>query len=337
MCSDGSRPRLRAPSTLPRPRTRATVAEVEGFYAATVNDTTINRISLTPEAVEDTQLKTGGQSASSPMAKGIIMSVTLKNGGNQFAGSLGYTYQPFNWNDSNIQGDGAPSQRQIRQTDYSLGGPILKDRVWFFTAGRWQDNAINVGRTAIQDSNLKALFPGQEAEESLVTGFQPVAKVTARFQNKHTLLALAESNVVNELNSVVETLERITVSSIGGALYGTKLTSAWNDSLMTSFNIGYNNKAGNTIGSYDGRFRDEPRFRYFQSTRLSSGRPVGVGTLGWSGGTQGINGCISCRQTESGTMPMVRGDLTWFKNGSMGNHEFQTGFLAYRASKPSAC
>ena len=88
------------------------VAEVEGFYAATVNDTTINRISLTPEAVEDTQLKTGGQSASSPMAKGIIMSVTLKNGGNQFAGSLGYTYQPFNWNDSNIQGDGAPSQRR---------------------------------------------------------------------------------------------------------------------------------------------------------------------------------------------------------------------------------
>ena len=63
---------------------------------------------------------------------------------------------------------------------------------------------------------------------------------------------------------MVETLERITVSSIGGALYGTKLTSAWNDSLMTSFNIGYNNKAGNTIGSYDGRFRDKPGFRYFQ-------------------------------------------------------------------------
>ena len=168
------------------------VAELEGFYAATVNDTTINRISLTPEAVEDTQLKTGGQPASSPMAKGIIMSVTLKNGGNQFAGSVGYTYQPFGWNDSNIPaGTGAPAQRQVRQTDYSLGGPILKDRVWFFTAGRYQDNAINNGRTDIQAANLAALFPGQEAEESLVTGFQPVGKVTGRF-GKHTLLALAQ-------------------------------------------------------------------------------------------------------------------------------------------------
>ena len=153
------------------------VAEVEGFYAATVNDTTINRISLTPEAVEDTQLKTGGQSASSPMGKGIIMSVTLKNGGNQFAGSVGYTYQPFNWNDNNIpEGRGLPAQRQISQTDYSVGGPILKDRVWFFTAGRWQDNAINVGRTDIQAANLAALFPGQEAEDSEVTGFQPVGE-----------------------------------------------------------------------------------------------------------------------------------------------------------------
>ena len=306
------------------------VAEFEGFYAATVNDTTINRVSLTPEAVEDTQLKTGGQPASSPMGKGIIMSVTLKSGGNQFAGSVGYTYQPFNWNDNNIpEGRGLPAQRQISQTDYSFGGPILKDRVWFFTAGRWQDNAINIGRTDIQAANLAALFPGQEAEDSEVTGFQPVGKVTARFQNKHTLLALAQYDVVDEFNAVVESLERITVSSIGGWLYGTKLTSAWNDSLMTSFNIGYNNKAGNTIGSYDGRFRDEPRFRYFQSSRLSSGRLVGVGDLGWSGGTQGLNGCISCRQVESGSMPQFRGDLTWFKNGWLGQHEFQTGFLLY--------
>jgi hypothetical protein len=306
------------------------VAEFEGFYAATVNDTTINRVTLTPEAVEDTQMKTGGQPASSPMGKGIIMSVTLKSGGNQFSGSLGHTLQPFSWNNDNVpEGRGVPSQRQISQTDYALGGPIMKDKVWFFTAGRYQDNAIRVGRTDIQAANLQALFPGQEAEDSLATGFQPVGKVTARFSDKHTLLGLAQYDVVDEFNAVVESLERMTVSSIGGWLYGTKLTSAWSDSLMTSFSVGYNNKAGNTLGSYEGKFRDDPRFRYYQSTRLSSGRPTGVGELGWSGGTQGLNGCISCRQIESGTMPMLRGDLTWFKRGWIGQHEFQGGFLAY--------
>jgi hypothetical protein len=302
------------------------VAEFEGLNAATVSDTTINRISLTPEAIDDTQIRTGGLDASSAMGKGVVMRVTFKSGGNSFSGSIGETWTPYKWNHNN-QKEGLPEQRKIQQNDYSLGGPIVRDKAWFFTAGRYQNNRILQGRPESEVQILKALFPGEEPEDSTVTGFQPLAKVTATAGTNHTLMGLAQYDRLHEFIVTTDTLRRYLVTSMGGGLYGGNLNSVWGSSLTTTFTVGYNNKGGNDLSSYDGKLRAEPRFEYFQSARAEGGRLVGNGTLGTSGGTSAL-GCTSCQLIDGGTMVQLRGDLTWIKSGWAGSHDFKVGFLA---------
>ena len=195
------------------------VAEFEGLNAATVSDSTINRISLTPEAIDDTQIKTGGLDAASAMGKGVNMRVTIKSGGNVFSGSVGQTFMPYRWNHNN-QATGAPEQRKVHQYDFSLGGPIARDRAWFFGAGRWQNNRVLQGRPETEVAVLRALFPGEEPEDSTIKGIQPVAKVTARLNNNHTLLGLAQFDRLHEFIVPSETLRRFLVTSMGGGLYG---------------------------------------------------------------------------------------------------------------------
>ena len=46
------------------------------------------------DMVADTQVKTGGVDASSPMGVGLVMNVITKSGGNMFKGSGAFAYQP---------------------------------------------------------------------------------------------------------------------------------------------------------------------------------------------------------------------------------------------------
>jgi hypothetical protein len=302
------------------------VAEFEGLNAATVSDTTINRISLTPEAIDDTQIKTGGLDAASAMGKGVNMRVTFKSGGNAFSGSAGQTFTPYKWNHNN-QKTGAPEQRKVHQYDFSLGGPIVRDRAWFFAAGRYQNNRVLQGRPETEVQVLKALFPDQEAEDSTITGIQPVAKVTARLGGNHTLMGMGQFDRLHEFIVTSETLRRYVVTSMGGGLYGGSLTSVWGQKVTTTFTVGYNNKGGNNLSSYNGRLRAEPRISFYQTAQAQGGRLVGSGVLGTDGGTAAL-GCTSCQLIDGGTMLQLRGDLTWYKGGWGGSHDFKVGFLA---------
>ncbi|PYQ72883.1 MAG: hypothetical protein DMG01_23475, partial [Acidobacteria bacterium] len=118
---------------------RDAVTLMEGLYAGNYNDFNINRTGLSSEAIQDTEVKTGGVDAASPMGYGLVINMVSKSGGNQFHGSGVVAYQPFKWNANNI-GDGTPATRQVHQYDLSFGGPIKRDHTWFFGAIRYTDN-----------------------------------------------------------------------------------------------------------------------------------------------------------------------------------------------------
>ena len=91
------------------------------------------------EAIEEVQVTTGGISAEFGQAAGGIFTFVTKSGGNQFRGSVyGYLI------DDSVQGDNV-SDELIQQgvdanagivRDYNwganLGGPIKKEKLWFF-------------------------------------------------------------------------------------------------------------------------------------------------------------------------------------------------------------
>ena len=83
---------------------------------------------------------------------GIINGVT-KSGGNEFHGSIEAYYEPSSWVSSNSS---TGTQETFKFEDYSVsvGGPIVKDKVWFFgSAEYWHQISTPVG--AIDTSDRK--------------------------------------------------------------------------------------------------------------------------------------------------------------------------------------
>jgi hypothetical protein len=101
------------------------------------------------EAVQELQAQTSGLDAASAITSGGVMSFTLKSGTNKFHGSVfGYGHNEFldanSWTNDLT---GAPKTK-ARAWDYgaSIGGPILKDKLFFFGAfERYTQNDFTLG------------------------------------------------------------------------------------------------------------------------------------------------------------------------------------------------
>jgi hypothetical protein len=305
---------------------RDAVVDMEGMMASNYNDSNINRTGLSTEAVEDIQIKTGGVDAAAPMGYGLVINMISKSGGNSWSGSAGHTYQPFQWNDDNTGGKGTPAIRSINQGDYSFGGPIRRDRAWFFSALRWQKNQSGASRVPERVEIMKALFPGEDLEDTTLDSWQPWAKVTTKLGANHTLSGVYQNDRLHMLTTEQISIKPLEVLSTGGSLYGGKLTSLWGDSVTTTFSASYNNKGGNSVDSYDGRIIPGPSLHIHQSAFANQGIVEGTGLIVRAGANRSV-GCDGCMLLDTASVRMFRGDLTWFKEGLAGSHEFQTGFL----------
>jgi hypothetical protein len=95
------------------------------------------------------------------MNSGITLATVVKSGGNMFHGNVGTYYQNGSMQSPNIsqslldQGiSGTANGNKVTHfTDYygDIGGPILKDKLWFYTAERWayQGAFVSGFRTAV--------------------------------------------------------------------------------------------------------------------------------------------------------------------------------------------
>jgi hypothetical protein len=310
---------------------RDAVVDMEGMMASNYNDSNINRTALSTEAVEDVQIKTGGVDAASPMGYGLVLNMISKSGGNRMSGSAGWTYQPFEWNGDNTGGKGTPATRAINQADFSFGGPIMRDRIWYFGAYRWQNNETTPSRIPAVVAALRGLYPNEPFENTSLKSQQPYVKVTARVGSNHTLSGIYQGDRLHMLN-VGQTMTKFDeVLSTGGGLYGAKLMSAWRNTFTTTFTFSYNNKGGNGLDSYDGRIIPGPSIDVHPAFTVAQGRATGTGLLVTTGGNRSV-GCDGCMLLDESSVTMLRGDLTWFKDGLAGSHEFQLGFLAMPAN-----
>ena len=305
---------------------RDAVTLMEGMYAGNYNDFNINRTGLSSEAIQDTEIKTGGVDAASPMGYGLVINMISKSGGNQFHGSGAIGYQPIDWNANNV-GDGTPATRQVRQYDFSFGGPVKRDRVWFFGAARFTDNMSGTGRTPEQVASHRAFFPNGTLGNNSIKGFQPWAKITAKIGTNHDLTGVYQADRLLLKVVGAEDYEPVEVLSTGGPMYGAKLTSVWGQSVTSTFYASYNSKGGNGLDSYEGSNFNGPLAEYHREAFLNQGILQGSGLL-VRGGNWSSTACDTCYDLDTSTITMLRGDLTWYKQGWGGSHDFQTGFLA---------
>jgi hypothetical protein len=305
---------------------RDAVTLMEGMYAGNYNDFNINRTGLSSEAIQDTEIKTGGVDAASPMGYGLVINMISKSGGNQFHGSGALQYQPFSWNTNNV-GSGTPATRQVHQYDLSFGGPIKRDKTWFFGAVRYTDNKSGTGRTPEQISAINTLIPDAELGNNSISGFQPWVKLTHKVATNHDLTGVYQADRLLLKVVGAEDYEQVEVLSTGGPMYGAKLTSVWGQSVTTTFYASYNSKGGNSLDSYKDKSFNGPLAEYHREAFANAGILQGSGLL-TRGGQWSSTACDACYDLDTSTITMIRGDLTWYKQGWVGSHDLQTGFLA---------
>ena len=108
------------------------------------------------DAIQETTVATSGISAEYGRFGGGVVNAITKSGGNSFSGSYRQSFNNDSWRTLTPfeQALAAPAQSNARLKkiiptyEYTLGGPILKDRLWFFTAGRLQKQESNRTTTA---------------------------------------------------------------------------------------------------------------------------------------------------------------------------------------------
>ena len=143
---------------------------------------------LTMNFVEEVQVMTGGYSAEFGRSTGGVFNVITKSGGNEFSGDAFAYYSDDSWSDkrtsratkgSTIAADLTESQ----DFGASLGGPIIRDRLWFFGAFNPSRRTTDVGETAplVGDAATK-----YKQETNYYAG-----KLTFTLNSNHTLVGTA--------------------------------------------------------------------------------------------------------------------------------------------------
>ena len=96
------------------------------------------------DAIEQTSILTSGISAEYGRFSGGVINLITKSGGNTFSGSFRSNFSNTAWTVETPREKEAGTERPdtVNQNyEATLGGPIVRDRLWFFGAGRWQDTS----------------------------------------------------------------------------------------------------------------------------------------------------------------------------------------------------
>jgi len=116
--------------------------------------------------IQEIEVVTGGYNAEYGRATGGVVNVVTKNGSNEFRGSIFGTIQPglltapaqvAPVNASSI--DATANNAYIADVGFELGGPIIRDRLWFFVGFAPQLSRTDITRTTKRQTDCRTPLP----------------------------------------------------------------------------------------------------------------------------------------------------------------------------------
>lgn len=254
---------------------------------------------LNTEIIQEQSVLTGGIPAEFAGAPGLISNVITKSGGNQFSGSINYYVQ----NDSLVADDEQSTQDASFDefdTAVTLGGPIVRDKAWFYGSFR----RVEVERDVINLETGETLrTPTSEADQGF---FKATWAPTQRdlFSGLFLSDPLDRDGSFNtqRLNNRDFVLEQ------GGERYAATYSRVWSD---LSLELGVTDHSGdlNQLPVLSGQPQNDIAFPNaanptLQETQLGSFGAI----LLEERGTQGVNG-----------------SLEYFLDSSWGDHTLKGG------------
>ena len=299
--------------------------QLEGAPASAYIDAAAHSMGMGGDTIQDVEVKLGGIDASSPASTGVVMNVVTPSGGNTLKGGASYSYQPLDWNSDNtrnsVEPGGLPTYQRVNQWDVSLGGPIAKEKIWFFGSYRYADLINGISRTDADLARLRAFRQDFEPFDNFSKSHQPYIKLTSAGNPNQQLSGFWQYDRNKFTSNRERETHHINPRGAGGSLYQVKLNSVWTNRLTTQISGSYNDKGGSAEDTYDGFQGFGPQVQVHQSTVISGGRPTGTGLLVTMNNAQSLDIAPSW-------MWVFRGDVTYYRDGWAGSHEFKTGIWA---------
>jgi outer membrane receptor protein involved in Fe transport len=149
------------------------------------------------DAIQETTVLSGGISAEFGRFTGGVVSSITKSGGNEFSGSVRDSLDNPKWTDKSFSAQPDPVSTLNNTYEGTLGGRIIRDRLWFFGAGRLATTAA--GRTISAISTLPNPAIAGYTVDTKNNRFD--LNMTGNITNKHSILASYQTNNVEATNN----------------------------------------------------------------------------------------------------------------------------------------
>lgn len=226
---------------------------IDGLSTTDVREGT-SGTNLTMNFVEEVQVMTGGYSAEYGRSTGGVFSVITKSGGNEIHGDAFGYYSNHSWTSkdvSNVNRNvsvGSP-QTDSRDLGVSIGGPIMKDRLWYFGAFNPSHRTVHQGSwTALGPDPVTGLLPpigDQPTEYTVKTNFY-AGKLTFAASPNHNFVFTAFGDPTTEkgwlirgVNAVpADTLTANRKDKIGSNNVNFRYTGVITPSFLAEVNLG---------------------------------------------------------------------------------------------------
>lgn len=289
------------------------VTELDGIDMGPVGRSSPTSIRFNTDLVQDVQVMTAGVDASAPLGLGAIINVATRSGTNELRGAFNATLQPKRLNDRNSTGTSSTvSQDQI---DVSAGGPLKRDRAWWFAAYRRQRTHTGIARAPDQVEALGVLTPRFSPFDNVATGDWYFVKPSLQVSRAHSVSAQLQQD------AAFEDIGGATSSTppsrrTGGPAFSARWSSLWSDLLTTQVTIAWNRKRA-VLERPDSA--DQPAQAVYESTVASGSRLLGTGVLAHLGAPTNVWHEAPDERIRLGAQ------ATFHRSGVMGSHDVQIG------------
>jgi outer membrane receptor protein involved in Fe transport len=134
------------------------------------------------DALQETTVQTGAISAEFGRFTGGVVTAVSKSGGNQLSGSIRDSITNAAWTAQGALKEARPTSELVHTYEGTLGGYVVRDRLWFFTAARTFD---------FESQRFLGVIPGSGESPIAYTGAENETRVegklTAQITPRHSL------------------------------------------------------------------------------------------------------------------------------------------------------
>jgi hypothetical protein len=159
---------------------------------------------LNTEIIQEQSVITGGIPAEYIGSPGLISSVITKAGGNEFHGSLNYYFQSDSLvaDNENV----ADASFSTYDTAFTLGGPMVADKAWFFASYRLLNREEDVANLNTGVFMRTVTSEADQAFAKLSWSVTPSIKLTGTFLSDPTTIdGETDFDIINNRSQVEET------------------------------------------------------------------------------------------------------------------------------------